>query len=221
MGDAAALLASKFQDSTAYSAEPVGSDALAIARYGMPSVVVRATDRPLCTAADVTAVGVEGVDALVIMSEPGYWLIEAKAAARAAGADVYTVEELFTALNNPRFRGSQLGAVRHFIETLGRHDRVSNPVRVATKVFDVERTGGLDVVRIYAANEYILTEQFVDDVLDVFPTTVLIANISNWNKQTAEAMGRARERNSVVVDRRELFRALNFSVERLRASGIA
>lgn len=221
MGNPAALLAAKLRDSARWSVEEVDGDTVAIDRDDMPPVVVRVIDSPLRTTTDVAALGVADVDALVIVGEPAYWLSEAKAAAQGADADVYTLEEFFTALNSKRFKGSQLGTIHHFVETVRRHDRVSGLVRAATKVFDIERIGGLDVVRVYVADEYMLPEQFVDDVLDVFPTTVLIANISPWNNETPEALSRARERNSVVVDRRELFRALNFNVKRLRASGTA
>lgn len=124
--------------------------------------------------------------------------------------------ELWTAINSKMFLGIERSHVQYFIDRVGKHDRVRELERVGPNMFRVHRVGGLDALLVYCADEYILSEQFVDEVLGEFPDVQIVTNLSSWNRITDEAKAEAKRRGCQVLDLSGVYGSLNRDARAIR-----
>lgn len=197
-------------------AEVVNGDCVTIARNsGYRDVTVRVVDRHV-DPSELDRIGLDDVDAIVTIGKNGTYSWDAKMAARTSGHDLYTNRELWRALNASQFVGSESSDVLYCVERVGGHDKVGELERVGPRLFRVHRTRGLDTLLVYCAHEYILSEQFVHDVLAECPEVQVITNLSSWNKITAEAAEEAKRRGCRVLDLSGAYGALNLDARSIR-----
>jgi hypothetical protein len=189
-------------------AEVVNGDCVKIARTsGYAEVTVRVVNTHV-DPSDLDRIGLDDVDAIVTIGKNGTYSWDAKTEACNRGRDLYTNRELWTALNTKQFVGSESSDIQYFVERIGSHDKVRELKRVGRRLFRVHRTGRLDTLLVYCADEYILSEQFVHDVLADHRDVQVITNLSSWNKITAEASEEAKRRGCRVLDLSGVYGAL-------------
>lgn len=193
-------------------AAEANGDLVLVRRPGLPVVTVRVVDAPHLEETDLPGISVHGVDAIVLPWRATYsWA--AKEAAQSAGADLFNVTEFWGALNARRLAAYELNCVEYFIDRIESHDRVARLVRRGFQLFDVERLHR-STLRMYCADEYLLSEVFVQDVMGRHPGVQVITNLSAWNSYSDEAQSEALRLGARICDLSETYRALNLEPER-------
>lgn len=176
-------------------------------RHRYPTVTVRVVNSSV-ELADLDRIGLNDVDAIVTIRREVPYSWEAKAEARHRGRDLYSNRELWKAVNSRRFLGSESSDVEYFVDRIGSHDKVRELERIGSRLFRVHRTPSLGSLLVYCADEYILSEDFVHEVLAECPEVQVIANLSSWNKITPEAAEEGNRRGCRVFDRAGIYQAL-------------
>lgn len=195
--------------STVARARVVRDDCVEIEQTdGDPTVTIRVVNTRV-EAADIDRIGLRDVDAIVTIGPDGSYSWDAKMIAVKQGRDLYSNRELWRALGRKTFVGSESSEIEYFVDRVGGHDKVAELERIQPKLFRVHRTSGLDPLLVYCADEYMLSEDFVLNVLEEFPETQVIANLSSWNHITPEAVEEASRRGCQVWDLSGIYRALN------------
>jgi hypothetical protein len=177
-------------------------------KSGYRTVTVRVVDTRV-EAADLDTLGLDDVDAIVTVQRDAPYEWEAKVEAQHRGRDLYTNREFWSALNNRQFVGNESTEVEYFRNRIGAHDKVVELESIGQKLFRVHRSSGLRPLVVYCADEYIVSEDFVQRVVDEYPEVQFITNLSSWNRITPEAAAEARRHGCQVCDLSGIYGALN------------
>lgn len=153
----------------------------------------------LVDAAMLEDAAARGSQALVVVGSGAYpWALKDRA--RQLGVGLFTIRQLFGALNDENIALYDHNSVEYFVKRVNAHRQVDHLERLNEFVFLVHRESGLDPLLIYVADEYTLSEAFVLDVIDEHPRLDIIANLSSWNSYTPQAASTARDAGVRVLD---------------------
>lgn len=189
--------------------EPLSPDLVEVEREHehlgkLPTVKIIAAAGPI-TVESIEDASARKSDALVALSGTYEWSL--KVHAPGLGIGLFDVRQLFGALNDADIAKYDHNSVAYFVKRTAAHKQVKRLDRVDEFDFIVHRDN-LKPLRIFVADEYMLSEAFVLDVLEVHPEVDVIANLSSWNSYTLQAAHRAEELGAKVLDLSGLTAAL-------------